>query len=66
MPAVKLDAASLILILISEIIGTAIFAYGIVSSDGSDSMVSIYLFTGILISYRFSGGHVISHLIKQS
>jgi aquaporin TIP/aquaporin related protein len=59
MPAEKLALTNLLLILITEVIGTAVFAYGIVASGGQDSLVSISLFAGIMISYKFSNGHVI-------
>lgn len=41
-----------------EVRGTALFAYGIINSQGSDFMISAALFAGIFISSKFSGGHV--------
>jgi len=32
------------------LIGTALFAYGIISSDGDDFMISVSLFAGIFIA----------------
>jgi hypothetical protein len=48
----------LVRIFVFELIGTTIFAYGIVSSRGSDYLISAYLYAGIYISAKFSGGHV--------
>jgi aquaporin TIP/aquaporin related protein len=48
----------LVRIFIFELMGTAIFAYGIVASRGSDYMISAYLYAGIFISAKFTGGHV--------
>lgn len=51
------------MIIFFEVLGTTLFAYGIISSQGSDFMVSAALFGGIFISSKFSGGHVIIILI---
>lgn len=39
-------------------IGTALFAYGIICSRGSDVLISAYLFAAIFITCKFTGGHV--------
>lgn len=48
-------------IFLFEMIGTAIFAHGILSSghtEYSDAMVALSLYTGILFAAPFSGGHL--------
>lgn len=48
----------LIKIFIWELIGTAFFSYGIVTSRGNDAIISIYLFGAIFLICRMTGGHV--------
>jgi aquaporin TIP/aquaporin related protein len=48
-------------IMLFEFIGTALFAYGIISSRGSDAAIAVALFGGIFISAKFSGGHVLTY-----
>ena len=39
-------------------LGTGVFAYGIVVSKGNDLILSLYLFAAIFLVGRFTGGHV--------
>ena len=48
----------LTIIFLFEMIGTALFAYGIICSRGSDVLISAYLFAAIFITCNFTGGHV--------
>lgn len=57
-PNLDKSPKELLRIIFFEIIGTCLFAYGIISSNGSDFMISAALFGGIFIAAKFSGGHV--------
>ncbi|CAD8065930.1 unnamed protein product [Paramecium primaurelia] len=48
----------LTIIFIFETIGTGLFAYGIVASNGSDFLIAAYLYAAIFLTCKFTGGHV--------